>query len=64
MDFANATFADKKQVAMHVVELYLQDLQKEMLALRSPAIVWGNGFLADTVGLVAVAVEAAVKVGA
>ena len=33
VDFANATFADKKQVAMHFMELYLQDVQKEMLAL-------------------------------
>ena len=33
VDFANATFAGKKKVAMHLMELYLQDLQKEMLAL-------------------------------
>ena len=32
VDFANAIFAGKKKVAMHFMELYLQDLQKEMLA--------------------------------
>ena len=33
VDFVNATFADKKKATMHFMELYLQDLQKEMLAL-------------------------------
>ena len=33
VDFDNATFADKKEAAMHFMELYLQDLQEEMLAL-------------------------------
>ena len=31
VDFNNATFADKKRVAMHFMKVYLQDLQKEMM---------------------------------
>ena len=32
VDFNNATFNDKKIVAMHFMELHLQDVQNEMLA--------------------------------
>jgi hypothetical protein len=32
VDFNNATFADTKEVATHFMELYVQALQKEMLA--------------------------------
>ena len=31
VDFNNATFNDKKTVAMHSMELHLQDVQSEML---------------------------------
>ena len=32
VDFNNATYNDKKLVAMHFMELHMQDVQNEMLA--------------------------------
>ena len=32
VDFNNATYKDKKLVAMHFLELHMQDVQNEMLA--------------------------------
>ena len=40
--FNNATYTDKKIVALPSMEPHMQDVQNELLAQRSPAIVWGQ----------------------